>query len=345
MTADMNRYWVATDKALIPDLSSVSAAWSRGEYCGNRLRMLNGAFEIYYLLRTSIYRCTDSALRTAMLGELDDAGSKGWGLGVQDMDDAFQHWLKPGNWTDNNTDDYFQAHGVFGAQVPSIAGAKFCWGLPTNLMTGPAAAVHFFESLDKRLKKLSDAIGSHNSEVVNLRKAIETKNGKGTGEALHKIADIAKVAKLFLFLAPKPNDSFLTDVFTGGTGSVSGGTLSDPLNRFTDLNTPSPFSGKPKPADSQPSVGPAGATAIISFTQTVIDLDTFLRVHEGSLRTGIFDNRTSTEFAFLAVALGKVPILGSFYAQMVRSLPGFFIGMRDMFEEHYRNIDRMTRVN
>jgi hypothetical protein len=110
------------------------------------------------------------------------------------------------------------------------------------------------------------------------------------------------------------------------------------------LKTP-PLFRKPKPAGSQPSVGPAGATAIISFTQAIIDIDAFLSVHEGSLRTGIFDNRASTEFALLAVVLSKVPILGGFYAQMVRSLPGFFIGMRDMFEEHYRNIDRMTQVN
>ena len=60
----------------------------------------------------------------------------------------------------------------------------------------------------------------------------------------------------------------------------------------------------------------SGSTSVIAakgantFLSAVDDVDKFLQVHDAALRTGIFDNRTSTAFAALTVALGKVPVLG-----------------------------------
>ena len=37
----------------------------------------------------------------------------------------------------------------------------------------------------------------------------------------------------------------------------------------------------------------------VTFLQCVMDIDTFLSVHNDMMKTGIFDNKTSTEFAVL----------------------------------------------
>src|SRR5260221_1076328 len=116
----INKYWTGQQQAKILTIASISAAWGRGDGAANRFRMLNGAFEIYYILKTSIANCPDSDLRELMTKELDDAGEAGWGTGVNDMDDAFQHWIQPGNWTDNNQGNYAKAHGIFGAASPGI---------------------------------------------------------------------------------------------------------------------------------------------------------------------------------------------------------------------------------
>jgi hypothetical protein len=345
--ADMNKYWLGHYKAYVPDTMN-EAKWSRGESSANKRAMLNGAFETYYVLKRAIDDCPDAEMKTSMSVELSSAGTAGFysGTGVTSLDEAFQHWLKPGPWTDNNERTYMRAHGMFGAQNPAIVGTKYCWGLPTNSMPGPEFAVHFFDSLDSKMADLSGSIRNHNAEVANLAAAINAKEAQKTKNALSSIAKIAKAASKLMFLAPKPNDSFLTDVITGGTGTAFGGTAGNASGSFTrsvDLNAPSPLSGSPtRPGPGMnPSVTVVGAT----FLQTVMDIDTFLSVHSGMMKTGIFDNKTSTEFAVLAVALGKVPILGGFYAEVVKALPGFFAGMQNMFQEHYRNIDRQTRAN
>jgi hypothetical protein len=312
------------------------------------IRMLNGAFEIYFILKTSIGRCPDGNMKTEMTKELDDAGTAGFGFGVVDMDDAFQHWMKPGKWTDDTSlKTYMKVGGIFGGLTPSIAGAEFCWGLPSNSMPGPPAAVNFFNSIDSKMADLSGAIREHNAEVANLAAAVNAKAGKKTGDALHTIAKIAKKAKKGLFLAPKPNDTFLQNVFTGSAQSVTGGGMPKTwgaYNPYVDLNPPG-LTGSAKPPVRQSNLNVQGGVAAATFMQCILDVDTFLSVHKAALDSGIFDNKTSTEFAALAVALGKVPILGSFYAEIVKKLPGFFSAMKNMFEEHYKTIDRMTRAN
>lgn len=336
-----NKYWSGTQQARVfDDPKWVTAGWYRGSYSANRLRMLNGAFEIYFLLKKSIDACPDPDMRSLMTSELESAGDAGWGFGVCDLDDAFQHWLQAGPWTDNNTKSYMRANGIFGAQNPSIKGAQYCWGLATNMMDGgPTAAVNFFNALDSKLDDLSSAISSHNAEVANLANAINSKNGAKTRDALGTIASVAKKAKKLLFLAPKPNDTFLNDVYRGSPAGMLGGTSPNAHGSFTPFVDPKPG------ANRYSTTTVTGISAAGNFMTAVNDVDTFLKVHDGALRSGIFDNKTSTAFAALAVAVGKVPVLGSFYAEMVKQLPGFFASMKDLFEEHYRTIDRATRVN
>jgi hypothetical protein len=326
--AELNEYWTGHKQANIGNLSLVAAKWGSGAYSENRLRMINGAFEIYFLLKTSIGKCPDFDHRELMTDELDDAGTSGFGVGVKDLDDAFRHWKNGGTrWTDNNTTTYMKVGGIFGAGTPTIKGARFYWGQPTNAMDGPEAAVNFFNALDSKMTKLSNAITGHNGELAGLATAVGSKHSAKTKDALGNIAKFASIAKKFLFLAPNANSR---DGF---------------FNSFTDLNTPSLFTQKASPAVREGNLDVTGGKAAGTFLSAISDLDKFLEVHDQALRTGIFDNKTSTAFAALTVALGKVPILGSFYAEIAKNIPGLIAGISELIQNHYRTIDRMTRVN
>ena len=333
--AQQNKYWTTIQQACIPDGGSwVSAAWGRGDASANKLRMLNGAFETYHILRKSVAACPDAGMRKEMDAELDDAGTDGSGWGVCDLDDAFQHWSQAGPWTDNNTKTYMNAHGVFGAATPGIAGAKFCWGLPTNSMPGPTAAVNFFNSLDKKLEDLKSAITGHNAEVANLAGAIKAKNAVKTGDAFKSISKWAGRAKKGMFLAPKPSDKFISDVLSGVASTGAQNVRDGSFGAFTGDAT--------KAGSGATTLGVGGA---MTFMNAIGNIDTFLSVHKSALSSGLFDNRTATAFAALSVACSFVPVLGSFYAAVVVKLPGFFESMKDLFEEHNRAIIRETFVN
>jgi len=311
-----NRYWLAAQQATVPDgwvSEDALRKWvSKGGIRANSVRMLNGAFEAWFLLRRSIESCEDGTHKAMMLTELEDAGDAGWGTGVQDLDDAFEEWLEPGKWTDDNWGTYTHTRGIFGSAKPAIRGAQYYWGLSSNVMVGPVFAVHFFNDLDKKLADVESAINGHNKEVAQLASAVESKNGTKTSDSFHAIAKHASKAKKLLFLAPKMNESYgYYGNFVEGKGGGSTGVLT--------------------------------GSGVKTFLTAVADVDTFLSVHEQALRTGIFNNQTSTAFAALTVALGKVPVLGGFYAEMVKNLPGFFGSMSALIEDHYKRLDSAVR--
>ncbi len=300
-----NKFSSGHDQARIPDLSWVDADWGKGDNCANRLRMMNGAFETYFFLLSSIAECEDAGHRGVMTAELVDAAETGWRLsllpGVTDLDDAFNHWLQPGHWTDTNVGDYMKVNGSFGGQNPAMVGlsAACCWGLQTNIMpNAPLAAVNFFKALDDKMAILKGAIADHNEQVPQLVTAVTNKDESRVDKIFHTIADKAKIAKKFLWLAPTPDDSTAALALKGGA----------------------------------------------TFIKSIADIDTFLSVHQQALQTGIFDNKTSTVFAALTLALGKVPVLGSFYKQIGKNIPGLIAGINAEFEDYYRRIDRMTQV-
>ncbi|MGB9604253.1 MAG: hypothetical protein ACP5U2_11715 [Bryobacteraceae bacterium] len=87
------------------------ASWGRGDYSGARIQLINEAFRLFYRYRTRIERVSHKDWDTywAMLRELEDAGDTGWGLGVQDLDNAFRHLTaNNGNWTDETTRAYWE---------------------------------------------------------------------------------------------------------------------------------------------------------------------------------------------------------------------------------------------
>src|SRR5262245_19603798 len=83
-------YWLGTQKAELA-YTDVLASWGTGPHCSNKVDMANFAFLKYYEARTNINSCSDVLHAKAMRGELEDAATSGWGLGVQDLDDAFEH--------------------------------------------------------------------------------------------------------------------------------------------------------------------------------------------------------------------------------------------------------------
>ena len=82
----------------------------------------------------------------------------------------------------------------------------------------------------------------------------------------------------------------------------------------------------------------------ITFVKAISDIDTFLNVQQQQKQTGILTT-TSTAFAALTFALGKIPVLGFFYKKIGQNIPGLIGCINAEIEEHYRMIDRMTQVH
>ena len=116
-----NMYWTVAREASITR-PQISADWAAGDYSQTKIECLNFAFHLFYDAKTSILECRNPTERSEMFHALNRCGQQGWGLGVHDMEDAFEHLIDHGgSWTDNNTANYQAAlQRQFGGTDDSI---------------------------------------------------------------------------------------------------------------------------------------------------------------------------------------------------------------------------------
>jgi len=217
-----NKYWTAYAQAYIPNLDWVSASWGSGNYAANKLRLINAAFEIYYLSRKSINKCDDATQRTEMLKELEDAACAGWGSGVRDLDDAFEHWLEPGKWTDEHTASYYYSLGgthVFGHASQSLVPGGHFSGNGNSIQDGPEAGVNFLTAMDKKMKTLKGSLGGYYEAVALLARAWKEQDWKSVMDAFNKAARYGQASRPLLWFIPSEVKA------AGGTVFKFGGAL------------------------------------------------------------------------------------------------------------------------
>jgi hypothetical protein len=189
-----NTYWNAIQKAVL-DISNVRASWGQGDYCLNKVALMNGAFDIYYSARTSINRCPDADQTSKMLAELEGSATDGWGSGVQDLDDAFEHMVSnSGVWTDEHVSDYHR-------------GPESVWqGNRHFIQEGPAAGVNFLNSVNGKMAQLKSIFAKYEEQSGNLRQQYEHREWERAGDTLEEIEDYAGKAESLLWWAPTARD-------------------------------------------------------------------------------------------------------------------------------------------
>jgi len=154
-----NPYWNATKQAKL-ELKDVSASWAAPgkSHSLTRTHVCNRAFEIYYKAKKIIADCPNVQQTTAMDKELSNAATAGWGVGIDDLEEAFEHLHKNnGKWTDNKTTNYY------GGPNKSINRM-----LVTEV---PVSIVNFLTEVDKGMQKVASATREYNLQLPQFKRA------------------------------------------------------------------------------------------------------------------------------------------------------------------------------
>jgi len=184
-----NDYWDGVRQASLTR-EQITASWAAPgvAYSGRSIELANRAFEIYYQANRRISDCTSADHRARMLASLRDAARSGWGTGVDDLAEAFEHLEQNGGrWTDNGTQNYY------GGSQKVFQGA---------LTTGPVSCVNFLNAVDSKMSELKDILERYRGQVQRLSDAQGRDDWRTVGTVLSEIKDWGERAKPFLWWAP-----------------------------------------------------------------------------------------------------------------------------------------------
>jgi hypothetical protein len=183
-----NDYSSGARQAKVEESQMKAAPWQRGQqYYGRGIKLLNVAFEVYYNAKTGINACSDGKHKEEMTSQLEDCATEGWGFGVADLDDGFQHLVSnQGNWTDASKRFY---------------SGKF-QGLAGGMADIPACAYQFLTAVESKFKLLTEAFTDYDKQTGLILQGLDTSNWAQIEVALKSMKDNASKAKKVIWLAP-----------------------------------------------------------------------------------------------------------------------------------------------
>ncbi|MCB1024207.1 MAG: hypothetical protein KDB79_07450, partial [Acidobacteria bacterium] len=146
-----NKYWKGLEHAVLKK-EDVSANWINTRSGLKGLAATNKAFCIWYHGR----KTTGDAFSTRMTKSLEDCGTSGWGLGVNDLEEAFAHLIKNnGKWTDNTSSSFMYNGKLGGGMIDSSS-------IPPSIS-------EFLSAVDKLLPKLTEAMTKYQTSCAQLQ--------------------------------------------------------------------------------------------------------------------------------------------------------------------------------
>jgi len=185
-----NKYWDGTIQANLRG-DQVHTEWARKAGGGNRVKILNVAFRIFYNARQQI-KNLPLASRSAATRDLEFCANKGWGFGVHSLAEAFDHMSRGnGEWSDEN-------------QTYRGTQPYYCcpdWFVQIYV---PNAADNFLKHIDVKLKEAKKSADAMLDAAKALPDAIEK---SGDWKRVHDILDTIKETaewsnRLLLFKLP-----------------------------------------------------------------------------------------------------------------------------------------------
>ncbi len=180
-----NAYWLGIEQAHL-DREQIEAAWGSGEQSGTRIQFVNRAFEIFYQGRQRIRTCRNVEQAGRMERNLEDAARAGWGLGISDLEEAFEHLTaNGGRWRDGATSCYFGGQNKL---------------YQVMLIEAPVSAVNFVHAVDERLASIADAAGQHGRQAAAVVQALDSEEWTLLDRALGRVVEIADQVEPLLWL-------------------------------------------------------------------------------------------------------------------------------------------------
>lgn len=172
-----NNYWLGLEQAYL-DRSQIDAEWGHGDNSGIRIQFVNRAFEIFYLGRQRIRTCPNAEQARRMERDLEDAAREGWGFGISDLEDAFEHLAaNQGRWRDGATKCYFGARDKL---------------FQAMLVEAPISVVNFVNAVDERIASIREAAAQHASRAGTATQALESQQWTLLDRALGEVVEVAE---------------------------------------------------------------------------------------------------------------------------------------------------------
>ncbi len=176
-------YWEGDELAWIEEIPVTVIR----HYREDAAKAMNFAFLLYYygMRFAKGVKQADAKAGKVLRDDLRAAATSGWGFGVKDLEDAFEHVAdNDGRWSDNKAKPYYGALGRYGAV--------------------PVAAFNFFGAIDSRMAEARTLADQHEKASERMAAALEvgTPQWQKAGEALSTIQTISGNMERFLWLVP-----------------------------------------------------------------------------------------------------------------------------------------------
>lgn len=270
-------YRNGTEKASLA-ASDITASWADDDRLSGHLQVANRAFDLYHTAITNIHQVPDSDQRSRMQEKLSNAARSGWGWGVSDLNEAFEHLAdNNGKWSDNNVKSY-------------MGGPNKC--INEMLIKGPSAAVNFLNAADEGAAVLTAETERFRREKARAENARQRDDWETVGTAIGNIKTGAEVITPWLWTAPAyQRVGSRTIAFADVCGKMHGG-----AKAYVDMRNQAGWS-----------------------------------------------RNESAAYAALVVAVDFLPVLGSFYGEALKMLPGMISSWQSFIDDYHRQKLRPER--
>ena len=286
-----NKYWNGSEHAVLKK-EDVSADWIKARWGAKGLGATNKAFCLWYHGRKTVTETGSSAMRKS----LEECGYTGWGVGVNDLDEAFKHLEKNGGrWTDNTTSSFGSYNGKRGDYT----------GSGNGLYIG-SESIHpsissFLTAVDKALADMKNAMHTYQKQCQALQAAkVTPQSPKSDWEKVKKNVDLIKgtaekISK-YAWLAPATIEANLPMTSSNLAHMKKASDFTDALTKRADQT--------------------------VKFADAVGKIHDALTLYTEATKTFDGNQKVGVAFGALSIALTYVPVLGGFYGEIVKRIPG-----------------------
>ncbi|MCS7316153.1 MAG: hypothetical protein RMI94_05365 [Bryobacterales bacterium] len=299
----LNVYSRATMQAELTK-EQIRARWGSGDFCLFRINLINEAFRLYYVYRKRIEQVSaqDYATYWAMLDQLEDAATSGWGIsGVDDLDDAFEHLIaNHGCWTDEKTLHYW------GSKLPSV----YNW----TVFNAPAAGANFLAALNDKLRELAQ---------LTVQFQLEARSARAPEAKMRKLGELGRKIVALAWLLPVPPAQ----------------ARQEPASLYEELvGACDAFNRAIQHMDAAGIELRTWIKELARVTDWLTRADQAAQAMVAARRAGL-PQHLAYAWGALTAAVSAVPVLGDFYGQVVAGAPGLMEWMQRTVEQHHRRLE------
>lgn len=169
----------------------ISAGWGKNHQA---VRLANRAFEVHFramrYLNSILLMDPEQDAYDKLLKSIKTARIEGWGWGVDDLQDGFQHYadcFPKLDWSDDTTEQYYvkKSYGMFDANV-----------------RGPKCCVNFLDAIESQAKSSASSFVMMSSVMHEAKNASDGGDWESFRAASTEIQKLEAKIKPWMFLAP-----------------------------------------------------------------------------------------------------------------------------------------------